>query len=72
MAVTLYTRDGCGYCAAIEKELLAAGKAFRVINVDKNPERIPELLKISAGRRVVPVLVDGSRIAVAPRGGTNF
>jgi hypothetical protein len=33
---------------------------------------IPELLKLTGGRRIVPVLVDEGRIAVAPEGGSEF
>ena len=35
-------------------------------------ELFKELLKLTGGRRVVPVLVDGATIAVAPDGGTAF
>jgi hypothetical protein len=33
---------------------------------------IPELLKLTDGRRVVPVIVEGARVRVAPEGGTPF
>ena len=35
-------------------------------------EVVPELLKLTKGRRIVPVLVEGARISVAPDGGSEF
>jgi hypothetical protein len=45
---------------------------YTEIDVTRNPERIPELLKLTGGRRVVPVIVDGAQIRVAPSGGDAF
>ena len=42
------------------------------IDVGVRREAIPELLKLTRGRRVVPVVVDGGRILVAPDGGSSF
>jgi glutaredoxin 3 len=70
--VLLYTRAGCPFCAAKRAELAARGTPFREIDVGAQPEVIPELLKLTRGRRVVPVTVDGARIEIAPAGGSPF
>lgn len=70
--VLLYLRAGCAACAATRAALAARGVAVREIDVDAQPERIPELLKLTGGRRVVPVVVDGTGVAVAPDGGSTF
>jgi len=70
--VLVYTRTGCPYCDALRSDLAGRGVAFREVDVGTAPEVIPELLKLTGGRRVVPVLVDGTRIEVAPRGGSAF
>ena len=70
--VLLYTRTGCPFCAARRAELAARGMPFREIDVSAQPEAIPELLKLTRGRRVVPVTVDGARIEIAPDGGSPF
>lgn len=70
--ITLYTRAGCRYCAAKREELAARGAAFTEVDVAAHPEAIPELLKLTGGRRIVPVVVEGSRIDVAPEGGEPF
>lgn len=72
MAVTLYTLGTCPHCRALRERLVAEGRAFTEIDVGERPERVPELVKLTEKRRVVPVLVDGARVTVAPEGGTGF
>ncbi len=70
--VLLYTKTGCPYCAAKRAELAARGVAVREINVSERPEVVAELLKVTRGRRIVPVVVEGGRIEIAPGGGSSF
>jgi glutaredoxin 3 len=70
--VVLYTRTGCPYCEAKRRELAARGVAWREINVTDRPQALVELLKLTGGRRIVPVVVEGARIDVAPAGGSTF
>ena len=70
--VLLYTKTGCPYCAAKRAELAARGVAVREIDVSERPEVVAELLKVTRGRRIVPVVVEGGRIAIAPGGGSSF
>ena len=72
MPVLVYTRTGCPYCEAKRAELEARGVAVREINLSERPEAIPEFLKVTRGRRIVPVVVDGGRIEIAAAGGTAF
>lgn len=44
---------------------------MREIDVGARPEAIPELLKLTRGRRIVPVLVEDGRIVIAPDGGSE-
>jgi len=70
--VLLYTKTACPYCAAKRAELAARGVAVREINVSEHPEAVAELLKVTRGRRIVPVVVEGGRIEIAPGGGSSF
>ncbi len=70
--VVLYTRTGCPWCDRKRAELVARGVPFREIDVAARPEVIAELLKLTGGRRLVPVVVEGARIEVAPDGGSRF
>jgi glutaredoxin len=70
--VLLYVKAGCAFCDRARAEL--AARDVRVVEIDVGRERqaIPELLKLTGGRRVVPVIVEGGKIAVAPEGGSEF
>ena len=71
MPVTLYVKAGCPFCARKRAELVGRGAEVREIDVGARPEVIPELLKLTRGRRVVPVVVEGGRIEVAVEGGSE-
>ena len=67
------TRDlDCPHCAALKRRLADESVDYTEIDVALSPRVIPELLKLTGGRRVVPVLVDRGEIHVAPEGGTRF
>jgi glutaredoxin len=68
----VYVKSGCPYCEAKRDELTARGVAYREIDVEAQPQVIPELLKLTRGRRIVPVIVEDGRIEIAPAGGTSF
>jgi len=72
MAVTFYSLAGCPYCRKMRERLTARGCAYTEIDVAERPECVPELVKLTGRRRIVPVVVDGARIEIAPDGGTEF
>lgn len=72
MATTLYSLESCPYCRAMRERLVARGRPFTEIDVGARPECVPELVKLTRRRRIVPVVVDGPHIEIAPDGGTEF
>jgi glutaredoxin len=70
--VLLYTKTGCTFCDAKRTELAARGVTVREIDVTQRPQAVVELLKLTGGRRIVPVVVEGGTVAVAPDGGSSF
>jgi glutaredoxin 3 len=68
----LYTKTGCAFCDAARADLAARGIPMREINLSDRPQSVTELLKLTGGRRVVPVIVEGGVIAVAPDGGSEI
>jgi len=72
MANTLWTKAGCPYCDDLRRELRARGVDVEEIDIGAKPHLVPELLKITGRRRIVPVLVLGTEIEVAPHGGSAF
>jgi glutaredoxin len=70
--VLLYTVAGCPHCDAMRSALAARGAVVDEIDVTARREAVPELLKLTGGRRVVPVVVEEGRVVIAPLGGTTF
>lgn len=70
--VLLYVRVGCPHSDVARAELASRGAAVREIDVGASPRFTAELLKLTGGRRIVPVIVEGGEIRVAPDGGTEF
>lgn len=54
--ITIFTTNTCAYCVMVKKYLGAKGHSYEEVNLDKNPERQAEALKIS-GAMTVPVTV---------------
>ena len=72
MAITLWVKSDCPYCDALKRDLAERGVAYEEIDVERDAHLVPELLKLTGRRRIVPVLVHGTRIEVAPHGGSAF
>jgi glutaredoxin len=70
--VLLYTRAGCPHCDAMRAALAARGTTVVEIDVEADRRAVVELLKLTGGRRVVPVMVEDGRVLVAPDGGSAF
>ena len=70
--VLLYVVPDCPHCAHERAALAARGAEVREIDVRARPDVIPELMKLTGGRRIVPVIVDAAGIHVAPAGGSSF
>jgi glutaredoxin len=69
---TLWVKRDCPHCDELRRDLAARGVVVEEIDIERNPHLIPELLKLTSRRRIVPVLVSGTRVEVAPRGGSVF
>lgn len=67
--VTMYTKPGCPYCAAAKDHYNGEGVAFDEINVIDNPTAQEELLKLSSGQKIVPVIVDKGEVKLGWGGG---
>jgi glutaredoxin len=70
--VLFYVRVGCPYCDAKRAELAGRGARVTEIAVGTQGPAVTELLKLTGGRRIVPVVVEDGRVAVAPDGGSAF
>ncbi len=67
--VKMYTKPNCPYCAAAKEHYTRAGRGFDEINVISDTEAQKELLALTEGRRIVPVVVDKGEVIVGWNGG---
>lgn len=61
--VIIYGKDTCPYTNAAREEYAKKGFEVRYVNVLSSPEKMEEMLRISGGQRMVPVIVEGGVVA---------
>lgn len=54
--ITIFTTNTCGYCQMVKKYLGAKGHTYSEVNLDDEPHRQAEALRLS-GALTVPVTV---------------
>ena len=54
--ITIFTTNTCAYCGMVKKWLGSKGITYDEVNLDQNPERQAEALRLS-GAMTVPVTV---------------
>lgn len=64
----LYTYPGCGYTDDLKRKLRKSGQDYEEIDLSLYPDRIPELLALTDGDRLTPVLVDGDVVQIGHNG----
>jgi glutaredoxin len=67
-AVVVYTHPDCSYSYALMEELDAGGVLYTEIDVTKHPEKIDDVLKLTKGERITPVMVEGDVVTIGFRG----
>ncbi len=65
--VTIYTKTGCPYAEDAKKDLTERDIPFVEVNISEQPEAEKKVEEL-AGRRMVPVMVEGDKITVGFRG----
>ena len=67
--VTIYTKKGCPYCAAAIKHYTEEGTDFTEIDIHNTPGAQDEVLKLTDGQEIVPVIVEGGQVTAGFGGG---
>lgn len=65
----MYVKDGCPYCAAAIEHYTKEGIEFTEINVHEVEGAKDELLKLTDGQRIVPVIVENNDVKIGFGGG---
>jgi len=67
--VTIYTKEGCPYCAAAKKHYTDSGIAYTEIDVFKTDGAKEKVLELSDGQAIVPLIVDNGEVKLGFGGG---
>lgn len=66
--LTVYTRPECSYSGALLAELDRDGVPYAHVDLTLAPERETELLELTNGERITPVMVEGGVVTVGFHG----
>ena len=67
-AIIVYTRPDCSYSDALKEEMDSEGVQYLEINLLRQPDKVAEVLKLTGGERITPVMVQGDAVTVGFRG----
>ena len=67
--VIIYTKPGCPYCAAAMQDLEERGVPYEEISTENNPKAVEEVMRLSNGKGIVPVMVSGEEVKIGFGGG---
>jgi len=68
--VVIYTHPDCAYSAAAKMDYRKRNVPFLEIDVSKEQDKIPDLLKLTNGERLTPVIVENGQATVGFKGGS--
>lgn len=60
--VTIYTRDGCGYCSKAKALLMSKGVEFKEYNATVNPDYRQEMMDRTGGRTFPQVIIGDKHV----------
>ena len=67
--VTIYTKDGCPYCAAAKQHYEEKGIPFEEIDIYDTPGAKDKVVELTGGKRIVPVIVEDGNVQAGFGGG---
>ena len=65
----IYTHPDCAFSAAAKMEYRRNKVQYVEIDVSKQPDKIPDLLELTNGERVTPVIVENGQVTIGFKGG---
>lgn len=67
--VVLYTKPGCPFCANAKQDLKERGVSYEEVDIENNPRAVEEVMRLSGGSGIVPIMVSGDEVKVGFGGG---
>ena len=68
--VTLYTHPDCAFSAAAKMDYRSRNIDYHEVDVSREPDKIPDLLQLTGGERLTPVIVENGQVIIGFKGGT--
>jgi glutaredoxin len=66
--IVIYTHPDCAFSAAAKMDMRRRRVEYQEINLAKEPDKIPNLLALTNGERITPVLVEGDQVTIGFNG----
>ncbi|MBI4282144.1 MAG: glutaredoxin family protein [Chloroflexi bacterium] len=66
--IVIYTHPDCNYSAAVLEEFRRNDIPFKEVDLGTSPEAWQEVERLTGGRRITPVVVEGELVTVGYRG----
>ncbi len=68
-AVIIYTHPDCAFSGAAKMDYRKRGVPFVEIDVSKEKDKVDDLLSLTGGERVTPVIVEDGQATIGFKGG---
>ena len=68
--VILYTHPDCAFSSAAKMDYRKRKVAYEEVDLSQQEDRIPELLALTKGERITPVIVEDGAVTIGFKGGT--
>lgn len=68
--VILYTHPDCAFSSAAKMDYRKRKVAYEEVDLSQQEDRIPELLALTKGERITPVIVEEGAVTIGFKGGT--
>lgn len=67
--LVMYTHPDCSFSAAAKADFRRRKVQYREVDVAKEPDKIPDLVALTNGERVTPVIVENGQVTIGFKGG---
>ena len=69
-AIIVYTHPDCAFSVAAKMDYRSRKVEYIEVDLSKQKDKIPELLELTNGDRVTPVIVENGVVTIGFKGGT--
>ena len=68
--IILYTHPDCAFSSAAKMDYRKRKVAYEEVDLSKQQDRVPELLALTNGERITPVIVEDGVVTIGFKGNT--